>query len=132
VTEAVDRHGRALVLDAHSFPSSPFPFEDPSLARPDVCLGFEAPHVPGELVAALGARCRDRGLSVAHNEPFAGSYVPLSRYGRDARVGSVMVELNRRLYCDEATGERSAGFAATAGLVSDLVALAADAAREGW
>lgn len=132
VMAQVARHGHALILDAHSFPSKPFPFEDTARARPDVCLGFEHPHDHSELVESLTEHCRARGFTVAHNEPFAGSYVPLPRYGTDRRVRSVMVELNRGGHLDEATGERGAGFAATADLVAELVALAAQAARGGW
>lgn len=132
VMAQVTRHGHALILDGHSFPSQPFPFEDPGRTRPDVCLGFEHPHDHPELIAAMTAHCEAKGLSVAHNEPFAGSYVPLPRYGSDRRVRSVMVELNRAGHLDEATGERGEGFAATAGLVTELVDLATGAARTGW
>jgi len=138
--DAVDRlvmacvagHGHALVLDGHSFPSRPFPFEDPGRARPDVCLGFERPHDHPDLIEAMTEHCRSRGLSVAHNEPYAGSYVPLPRYGSDRRVRSTMVELNRAGHLDETTGERGRGFTATAALVGELVDLAAQAARTGW
>ena len=36
--------------------------------------------------------------------------VPSSFYQKDARVYSIMVEVNRSLYMNEDTGERSAGF----------------------
>lgn len=42
-------------------------------------------------------------------EDLGGSIVPMQFYRRDARVLSVMVEVNRRLYMDEQTGERTAG-----------------------
>jgi len=132
VMAQVARHGHALIMDGHSFPSKPFPFEDPMRARPDVCLGFEHPHDHPELIEAMTERCRARGLSVARNEPFAGSYVPLPRYGADRRVRSMMVELNRAGHLDEVTGERSGGFAATVALVNELTQLAAHAAEEGW
>jgi N-formylglutamate deformylase len=125
VGAALERHGRCLVLDGHSFPSRPLPYEDPGLARPDICLGFAEPHVPEAVVEALTEACRRWGWSAAHNEPFAGSYVPLPRFGLDRRVTSIMVEVNRGRYLDEATGERGPGFAETAALVRDLVGLAA-------
>ncbi len=127
VSEALERHGRCLIVDGHSFPSRPLPYEDPAFARPDVGLGFADPHTPGELVTALTAACEMRALSVAHNNPFAGSYVPLPRFGVDARVSSVMIEVNRARYLDEETGERGAGFTATAELVRDLIEIAAQA-----
>jgi N-formylglutamate amidohydrolase len=48
--------------------------------------------------------------SMALNTPFAGSLVPMPFYQIDSRVSSVMVEVNRALYCDEKTGEVTANF----------------------
>lgn len=44
------------------------------------------------------------------NAPFSGTLVPLSRYRKDARVSSIMVEVNKGLYMDERTGERLPSF----------------------
>jgi predicted N-formylglutamate amidohydrolase len=43
--------------------------------------------------------------TVGLNEPFIGTHVPLKQYGTDQRVKSVMIEIRRDLYMDEATGE---------------------------
>jgi len=125
VGEALDRWGRCLVLDAHSFPSAPLPYEDATLARPGLCLGHEPYHAPRGLLPELERLAAAHGVDVAHNAPFAGSYVPLRRYRTDKRVTSVMVELNRGGHLDEATGEPGPGFPATRALVADLVAAAA-------
>lgn len=45
------------------------------------------------------------GFRVALNDPFAGALVPISRYQKDNRVRAVMIEINRNLYMDEASGE---------------------------
>lgn len=127
VAAALGGHGRCLILDGHSFPSQPLPYEQPGLARPDVCIGFAEPHTPHDVVAELTAACEAHGFTVAHNEPFAGSYVPLARFGVDTRVTSVMIEVNRARYLDEATGDRTVGFAATAALVAELTEVAARA-----
>ncbi len=47
------------------------------------------------------------------DRPFAGTLVPHEFLGVESAVQSVMIEVRRGLYCDEPTGERSAGFAAT-------------------
>lgn len=125
VGEALDRHGRCLILDAHSFPAAPLPYEDATLVRPGLCLGHEAAHAPAGLLPELERAAAAHGVSVAHNTPFAGSYVPLSRYGTDRRVTSVMLELNRGTHLDEATGDPGPGFPATRALVADLVRSAA-------
>ena len=44
---------------------------------------------------------RKEGLTVAINEPFAGTMVPLKFYGKDKRVKSIMIEVNRKLYLDD-------------------------------
>lgn len=132
VDTAIQQHRRALVVDGHSYPSAPLPYEDPSLPRPEVCLGAEVPHEHPELLAAMAARCRTAGLSVARDVPYRGAYVPLNRYGRDRRVRAVMVELRRDTHLDEATGDPGPGFGAVRALVADLVALAAEAATAGW
>lgn len=122
VGAALDRFGRCLLLDGHSFPSQPFGFEDAGLQRPDIDLGFTDFHAPRALLTRLRERVRAAGRSTADNTPFAGAYVPLPRFESDPRVQAVMVEVNRGLYLDEATAERSAGWAAAAALVSGLVA----------
>lgn len=46
-------------------------------------------------------------LKVECNRPFSGSIVPLEYYNKDKRVSSIMIELNRSLYMNEATGDRT-------------------------
>ena len=50
------------------------------------------------------------GWRVERNRPYDGTMVPGSFLHKDARVHSIMVEVNRSLYMNEDTGERSAGF----------------------
>jgi N-formylglutamate amidohydrolase len=108
-THLVDHYladfGRVYIIDLHSYPDRPLPFEDPGLARPDVCLGYEDIHRPEDWVEWWEDV---PGLyeqpTVAHNQPFAGSFVPARFYRRDPRVKSLMVELNRAGYMNEETG----------------------------
>lgn len=112
VATARERHGRCLVIDCHSFPSVALPYEmaDSSNARPDICIGTDDFHTSDELAGAFTAAFRRAGWRVSLNEPFAGALVPGSRYRRDARVGAVMVEVNRRLYLREVDATPSADF----------------------
>jgi N-formylglutamate amidohydrolase len=111
VAAELDRDGQALVLDAHSFPSRPLPYEpDQRAERPDVCIGTDTFHTPQELIQALREAISADGLQVMINRPFAGALVPAPFYGTDARVRAVMIEINRRLYMDETNGERSPDF----------------------
>jgi N-formylglutamate amidohydrolase len=114
-SDAVDaelkRDGRAVILDCHSFPSKPLPFElDQNPDRPDICIGADDYHTPREILNALEHHSRAEGFSFAVNRPFAGSIVPMAHYLTNRRVRSVMIEVNRRLYLDEKTGAKSASF----------------------
>jgi N-formylglutamate deformylase len=109
VGDALARAGECLVVDCHSFATLPLPSEpDRAPDRPDVCIGTDAFHTPGALVARLRGALADEGFRVAIDRPFAGTIVPLRWYRRDHRVRSVMLEVRRGLYCDEATGEPAA------------------------
>jgi N-formylglutamate amidohydrolase len=122
VDEMVARFGRCLILDGHSYPRDPLPFElRPDAGRPDVCLGTDPFYSPDGLVTALEAVCRSAGRSVARDVPFSGTIVPMSRFRSDARVCSVMIELRRDTYMDESRGEHSERYAATREFVGRLV-----------
>lgn len=100
VDAALNRHGRCLVIDGHSFPGTALPYEgaDPGMPRPDICIGTDPFHTPKALEQAFVDAFGHSGWKVSVNEPFAGALVPANRYHRDARVIAVMVEINRDLY----------------------------------
>ena len=111
VQTALRSFGRCLVIDCHSFPSTPLPYEvDQEPNRPDICLGTDEYHTPDELLIAAKAACDLEGLSVTVNRPFAGALVPMAFYRRDRRVSALMIEVNRKLYMNEHAGEKSTGF----------------------
>ena len=121
VAAALDRHDRCLIIDLHSFASEALPYElNPTAERPDICLGTDALHTPEELANRNAAFFTEKGYSVTFDQPFAGTIVPLRYYRQDHRVTSIMIEIKRGLYMDEADGTKSAGFAK---IQSDLHAL---------
>lgn len=90
--------GRAVILDLHSYPAVPLPYElHPHDDRPVTCLGTDDHHTPAWLIEAAGEAFASLG-SVAINQPFRGTYVPLRHYRRDPRVSSLMLELRRDAY----------------------------------
>jgi N-formylglutamate deformylase len=110
VSQTIERFGHCILFDCHSFPEHVLPYELSSLQeRPDICLGTDAHHSPDALVQKLEAVTARFGWSCARNTPFAGMVVPLDFYG-DSRVTGAMLEVNRKLYMDEKTTQRSAGF----------------------
>jgi N-formylglutamate deformylase len=118
----LDQHGRCLILDCHSFATTPLPSEpDQAVPRPDVCIGTDPFHTPPELAEAIAAAFTREGLIVGRNRPFAGTMVPAARYRTDARVSSVMIEVRRGLYCDEESGAPSADFDQVRGMIERAV-----------
>jgi N-formylglutamate amidohydrolase len=116
VDEALGAFGSCLVLDCHSFGSVPLPSEDDQVPdRPDVCVGTDDFHTPPALADALELALRAQGFSVRRDSPFRGSIVPLGHYRRERAVRSVMLEVRRGLYCDEATGALLSGWEDVAG-----------------
>ncbi|MFE5912758.1 N-formylglutamate amidohydrolase [Streptomyces wedmorensis] len=101
--------GRAVIVDVHSYPTQPLPYElHGDGPRPPVCLGTDAFHTPPALLDAAREAFGGFG-GVATDTPFAGTYVPLRYYGRDPRVSALMVEIRRDLYMDEPGGPANRG-----------------------
>ena len=125
VSVALLQCGRCLIIDCHSFPAQPLPYElnqDP--ARPDICIGTDTFHSPPAIVESLVAVFTKARYSVALNRPFAGSLVPLMFYERDHNVHSVMIEINRALYMDEPSGNKTNRFQEICGVLSGVLACA--------
>jgi N-formylglutamate amidohydrolase len=125
VTEAVDARldavGRAVVIDVHSYPTEPLPYElHGDGPRPPICLGTDSFHTPPELLAA--ARKAFSGFGgTGLDSPFAGTYVPLRHYGKDRRVGALMIEIRRDVYMSEPGGPAGPGLDALAAALAELV-----------
>jgi N-formylglutamate deformylase len=111
VHSALAARGKCLIVDGHSFPSGPLPCDlDQTPQRPDICIGSDSRHTPQWLAREAVDVFTRRGLRVEVNRPFSGAMVPAQCYGTDMRVHGVMIEINRRLYMDEATGAKLRGF----------------------
>ncbi|MER5585514.1 N-formylglutamate amidohydrolase [Streptomyces asoensis] len=121
VAERLAAVGRAVVVDVHSYPTEPLPYElHGEGPRPPVCLGTDAFHTPPELLAAARAafgEVADVGL----DSPFSGTYVPLAHYGKDPRVSALMVEIRRDTYMSEPGGPAGPGLDRLATALAVLV-----------
>jgi N-formylglutamate amidohydrolase len=115
--------GRAVILDVHSYPSKPLPYElHGDGTRPAVCLGTDAFYTPAWLLDAAREAfepCGEIGL----NTPFAGCYVPLRHYGTRRAVSALMLEIRRDLYLTEPGGPPTAGLGPLAAALARLVDL---------
>ncbi len=116
-----ERFGYAVLIDCHSMPSASM--TKGVASRPDFIIGdrFGAScdgrisHFVREELVALG-------YSVEMNRPYAGGHIT-EHYGRPGRgCHALQLEVNRGLYLDEISLERSEGFVR---LQADLTALCA-------
>ena len=115
-------NGHCLVIDCHSFPDLPLPYEDDQItARPDFCIGTDAYHTLEFLAGGLVSSLRASGYSASINFPFAGALVPLRFYRRDTRVQAVMIEVNRKLYMDQALQRPSSNFGTIRTVIEGLL-----------
>jgi N-formylglutamate deformylase len=116
VARAIDQahawHGFSLHLNCHSMPAiaAKFANDHPGLAHADFVIGDrDGSTADPRLSAALAAFLRQRGYSVEINFPYKGVEL-VRRYGDPARQRhSIQVEINRKLYMDEATLAMHAG-----------------------
>jgi len=116
----LDRFGRCVILDAHSFPTGQLPTQVAFSAPLEIGIGSQPGHTSPELQALAEAFFRARGFVVGVDIPFSGAIVPNRFFGRDPRVQSVMIEVRRDLYMDEATAERHAGFGRMQGILKEF------------
>ena len=120
VQRALDKYNQCLIVDGHSFPAAPLPYELYQDAwRPDFCIGTDPYHTPDELVRIAIRFLKSRNYSTAINTPFGGTLVPMRFYQKDKRVSSIMIEINRGLYMNE-DGSRKDRFS---GVHADVQAL---------
>ena len=99
VEESLLADDHCLIIDGHSFPALPLPYElNQTAFRPDFCLRTDDFHTPEELVVNVEKIFESCGYSTVRNRPFSGTIVPMEHYRKDQRVQSLMIEINRRLY----------------------------------
>ena len=77
--ECVSQHlrtfGRAIIIDCHSFPSVPLPYElVQDRQRPEICIGADPVHTPEWLSAALVSAFERQRYSVIVDTPFCRHY----------------------------------------------------------
>jgi len=111
VQELLNNFDECHIIDAHSFPAIPLPYEtSQETKRPHICLGTDVYHSPEDLIQFIRDFFEEMNLTTEINRPFAGCYVPSKFLHQDKRVKSIMIEINRELYMNEATGEKKDSF----------------------
>ena len=119
---AIREAGFCLIIDVHSFSSSPLQHEEDQTAdRAEICVGFDSFHSPFPSDVDIISICERLGFSGSVNRPFGGSIVPSRFWNRDNRVRSFMIEVRRDVYMNERTGERLPDFSEKAAQVCALI-----------
>jgi N-formylglutamate deformylase len=137
VAAAIDERHRAFGavwhIDCHSMPAvGDVMSDDPGRPRADFVLGDrDGTTCAPEFTAFVARTLAGMGYEVAINDPYKGVEL-VRRHGRPAeRRHSLQIEVNRRLYMDEGTLERTAGFAALQADLTRLAEALADYVRAG-
>ncbi len=118
VASAIDaahqRHGYSVHINCHSMPavSSSHATEFPGLVHADFVVGNrDGTTASNALMALVAGHLAGLGYDVACNHPYKGVEL-VRRYGRPAEHRhSLQLEINRKLYMDEATLAVHSGFA---------------------
>ena len=125
IDETARQFGHAVLIDCHSMPSSAAKLSSArGLPRADIVIGdrYGASCDPA-VSQMLEGLFHNFGLSVVHNKPYAGGFITQS-YGRPQRgIGALQIEINRALYMNERTLEKTAGFAELRRILSEVLYL---------
>ncbi len=115
------RFGYAVLIDCHSMPAS-IRIGDSGM-QPDFIIGDRfGTSASRSLMQAAISILASMGYNVALNKPYAGGFIT-EHYGRPARsLHALQIEINRGLYMDEETLQRSSGFDALADDLSRFTA----------
>ena len=120
ITDTLQEFGVALLVDCHSMPSvasGNAPWQRPHFVIGDRFGTSCAPEIMRTVSRTLAAA----GCDVHANRPYAGGFIT-EHYGRPhARVHAIQVEINRSLYLNEASLERSEAFQTCARVIEALV-----------
>jgi len=108
-----------FIIDCHSMPSR----QPGRSSMPDIVLGDRfGSSCSARLTSLVERQFRRDGLTVARNAPYAGGYTT-RKYGRPRRgIHVLQIEINRALYMNELTIEKTKGFDALRTQLSDLTA----------
>ncbi|SCX34280.1 N-formylglutamate amidohydrolase [Agrobacterium rosae] len=109
------RFGRVYHINCHSMTATGHAISsDPEgTVRDDICIGdLRGTSASPEFVDLIVETLRGQGLGVAMNKPFRGAELTEAYSNPAHNRHSIQFEINRKLYMDEVTRERNAGYGA--------------------
>ena len=113
VESARQRHGFVIHIDCHSMPAvaQAYSTDHPWLAHADFVLGDrDGTSANPRLTHWIERFLNSRGYTVSVNHPYKGVEIVRKNGKPSLHQHSIQLEINKRLYMDEATFERNAGF----------------------
>ena len=120
------RFGCCLLIDCHSMPAG-----HGRLAGPDFVLGdAHGTACTARVTGLVESVLVDSGYQVRRNDPYAGGYVT-RHYGRPREhVHALQIEVARRLYMDEASLAKAAGFPVLQDRLGALIGIVAESCAD--
>lgn len=126
--EVMAKAGQVLLVDCHSMPASATHHVMPAAAESvDVVLGDRFGASCDETLTGLVEDLlRAEGLKVMRNKPYAGGFITQNHGAPMRGRHALQIEINRALYMNETTLEKTRGFPALrdalTGVISSLLA----------
>jgi N-formylglutamate amidohydrolase len=122
VKNQLDTHGKAMIIDCHSYPSTPLKRDlDKNPRRPDFNIGTDSYHTPKELIDLSISFFKKAGYTLGIDWPYKGSIVPLEHYQKNKNVSTIMLEINRALYLNEPTNQKSETYSQIKQITSEYI-----------
>ena len=121
--------GYVLLVDCHSMPSTPTVVASAERRiKTDFVVGDRyGTSADGSFVELLEGAMRRAGYAVHRNKPYAGGFITEHYGAPQSGIHAIQIEVNRALYMDERTIERTARFAAVKADITAVLAVLADA-----
>ncbi|MEJ8473766.1 N-formylglutamate amidohydrolase [Roseibium algae] len=120
-------------MDCHSMTNGGHAMssDGPGTSRADICIGdMNSTSASAEFTTLLREVLEADGFSVAMNKPFRGAELTEAYSNPAINRHSVQFEINRRLYMNEETRERSPNYSAFKAAIDNLVARVAAYVKE--
>ena len=123
--ESLAQFGQAILIDCHSMPHEAIEAHSrPGHPRPDVVLGDRFGAACAEDISGfVEDELRRHGLRVTRNKPYAGGFITQNHGAPHRGQHALQIEINRSLYMNEATLEKTAGFQHMCTLLDQLCAV---------
>jgi N-formylglutamate amidohydrolase len=93
--------GEVTLVDVHSYRVNQHPNAiNHGQLRPPICIGADSFHTPAWLIEAAQSAFSIIGENYI-NQPYSGTYVPLSFYEKESKITSVMMETRADTFLSE-------------------------------